>query len=163
MKRRTILAASGGAMAAGSIGTLGYSRLYGARVSSATDAALSPGEEGTLTITWEGVRSISYENRPDSGEVDIAIDDVVLSPPPDEIAASFPPVYLWESTTTVEMDIPVSVTAGARPGDYRLVLSAGGPADSLYHFLENETSQAFGRESDFTYPSHELTVTVIDA
>ena len=77
MNRRRFLTASGGAIAVGTLGALGYFRFYGARIRSATDVVLSPGEEGTLTITWVGIKSINYQEVPDSDGVEITINDVV--------------------------------------------------------------------------------------
>ena len=145
MNRRRFLAASGGAIAVGTLGALGYFRFYGARMNSATDVVLSPGEEGTLTITWVGVKSINYQEVPDSDGVEIAISDVKLSPPPDLTADSFPPSYHWREPTAVEMTIPVSVSADVAPGDYHLPLQATGQVG-----LADE-------------PSHTLTVTVTES
>ena len=145
MNRRRFLTASGGAIAVGTLGALGYFRFYGARTSSATDVVLSPGEEGTLTITWVGIKSINYQEVPDSDDVEIAIGDVELSPSPDSTALSFPPAYFWRESTAVEMTIPVSVSADVAPGDYHLLLQATGQVG-----LADE-------------PSHTLTMTVTDS
>ena len=145
MNRRRFLTAGSGAIAVGTLGTLGYFRSYGARISSATDVVLSPGEEGTLTITWVGIKSINYQEVPDSDGVEIAISDVELSPPPDSTALSFPPIYFWREPTAVEMTIPVSVSADVAPGDYHLSLQATGQVG-----LADE-------------PSHTLTATVTDS
>jgi hypothetical protein len=145
MNRRRFLAASGGAIAVGTIGALGYFRFYGARTSSATDVVLSPGEEGMLTISWEGVKAIGYRELPDSDGIEIGISDVELSPPPDMGSDAFPPSYHWREPTAVEMTIPVRVTDDVAPGDYHLVLGAKG----LVGLIEE--------------PSHTLTVTVTDS
>ena len=145
MNRRRFLTASGGAIAVGTVGAFGYFRFYGARVNSATDVVLSPGEEGTLTISWAEVKSITYQEVTDSGGVEIAISDVELSPAPDLTATSFPPSYHWREPTAVEMTIPVSVSADVAPGDYHLALQATGQVG-----LADE-------------PSHTLTVTVTDS
>ena len=145
MNRRRFLAASGGAIAVGTLGALGYFRFYGARMNSASDVVLSPGEEGTLTMTWVGIKSINYQEVPDSDDVEIAISGVELSPPPDLTADSFPPSYHWREPTAVEMTIPVSVSADVAPGDYHLPLQATGQVG-----LADE-------------PSHTLTVTVTDS
>ena len=145
MNRRRFLTASGGAIAAGTVGALGYFRFYGARTTSATDVALAPGEEGTLTNSWDGVKSVGYQELPDSDGIEVAVNDVELTPSPNLRADSFPPSYHWEEPTAVEMTVPVRVTADVDSGDYHLVLRATG----LIGIVEE--------------PSHTLTVTVTDS
>jgi len=143
MNRRRFLTASG--LAIGTIGTAGYFRFYGARVSSAADVTLSPGEEGMLTIAWQETKSINYNKIPDSDGIEIDTSSVEFSPSPSLHTDSFPPSYHWEEPTAVNMDIPVTVTAEAAPGDYHLEL------------------QATGLVGVVDEPSHTLTVTITDS
>lgn len=145
MDRRQFLITSGGALTIGTIGGAGYFKFFGARMSSAADVTLSPGEEGILTITWKEVKSIKYNKIPNSDEVEIDISDVEFSSSPHLRADSSPPSYHWEEPTEVEMNIPVSVTAEAAPVDYHLGLKATG----LVGIVDE--------------PSHTLTVTVTDS
>ncbi|NGM68081.1 hypothetical protein G6M89_03480 [Natronolimnobius sp. AArcel1] len=83
---------------------------------------LTPGEEATLTLTATDVSSLTF-NLPDSiAGINYSFNPDGISPTPDNIDYSYPPGWSWENPTSVDLEIPISVSHDATPGEYQYSL-----------------------------------------
>ena len=165
MNRRRLLKAGGGVLGLGGLGTVGYIELNNAEVQSTGDISLSPGGSGVFTIHWSSVTGMSVRSVNDQGLMDselikVELSDDILSPPPDSKFLSYPPGWIWDSPTEVEMQLPIEVAPDAPPGEYPLTISASGPGDTLVRVLGTKIYKLIGSDTRVTTPPWTFSITV---
>jgi len=150
MYRRTFLAAGSANVLFGVSGCIGADDEAWSPDVTGNEPELDPGDETIVQIEASPVSGVQVTPNGDTGSglgdalVELDIGNATKSPRPDAQQDSFPPTWLWDSQTSVEVEVPVQIADNAESGEYP------------YEVTVQE--QASGGQSD----TFEFTISVVD-
>ncbi|MDG5818355.1 hypothetical protein [Natronococcus sp. A-GB7] len=135
-RRRYLAACLGGAVGlSGCLGSLEGETDDSPDVDGA-EPEFQPGTAGELELEANGVVGLSVSAPGDTGFAGLDDAPVELdlgrgspTPSPDRQLDSFPPVWLWDDRTDVEIRLPVTVAEDAPPGEYPYGITVYGDDD----------------------------------
>ena len=122
MNRRQFLTTSSAGMTIGLIGCLseggGEENDEWSPGIDGTEPEVSPGEEATLTVEAADVAGLNFSEPPDRDTIEFPTTDYDISPSPAHQDDSDPPIWYWESRTSIEVNVSIRIADDATPGDY---------------------------------------------